>query len=115
MRCIIAGSRSIFNPKIVRDAIAKSGWLGEITEVVSGSAHGIDKLGEMWAENNNIPVKRFPANWAKYGRKAGSLRNKEMSEYGDRLIAIWDGDSTGTIDMVKQMRIAEKLVYLHKV
>jgi hypothetical protein len=115
VKLIIAGSRSITSPKIVREAILQSGWQNEITEVVSDCAHGVDKLGEMWAENNNIPVKRFPANWEKYGRKAGSLRNKQMSEYGDRLIAIWNGNSTGTIDMVKQMRIAEKPVYLHKV
>ena len=115
MKLIIAGSRSITSIEIIEEAIHNSGWRNEITEVVSGYANGVDKLGEMWAEKNSIPIRRFPANWKKYGRKAGSIRNKEMSEYGDKLIAIWDGNSTGTIDMVKQMKIAEKLVYLHRI
>lgn len=115
MKLIIAGSRSIANPNIIEEAIHNSGWRNEIIEVVSGCANGVDKLGEMWAEKNNILIKRFPANWQKYGRKAGSLRNKQMAEYGDKLIAIWDGNSTGTIDMVKQMKTAEKPAYLHKI
>lgn len=115
MKLIIAGSRSISDLEIVEEAINKSGWRNEITEVVHGDARGVDKLGEMWAEQNSIPVKRFPANWKKFGKKAGSIRNKQMSEYGNKLIAIWDGNSTGTIDMVKQMKIAEKPIYLHKV
>lgn len=115
MKIIIAGSRSITSPKIIREAIIQSKWQNEITEVVSGGARGVDKLGEMWAIQNNIPIKRFPANWKKYGKKAGSIRNKEMAEYGDRLIAIWNGNSTGTIDMVQQMKIAEKPVYLRRV
>lgn len=115
MKLIIAGSRSISDLRIVEDTILKSGWRNEITEIVSGCACGVDKLGEMWAEQNSIPVKRFPANWKKFGKKAGSIRNKQMSEYGNKLIAIWNGNSTGTIDMVQQMKIAEKPVYLHKV
>jgi len=115
VKIIIAGSRSITNPKIVEDAIQQSGWVNEITEVVSGCAIGPDKFGEMWAKKNNTPIKRFPAEWKKLGKKAGCYRNRQMSEYADKLIAIWDGKSTGTQNMVMQMKIAEKSVYLHKV
>lgn len=115
MKIIIAGSRSITQPKIVDDAIQQSGWVNEITEVVSGCALGPDKFGEMWARRNKIPVKRFPALWYKYGKEAGHYRNKQMAEYADKLIAVWDGKSTGTHNMLIQMKMAEKPVYLHKV
>ena len=98
MKVIIAGSRSIINYRAVRSAIERVGI--EITEVVSGTARGVDKLGERWAAENNIPIKRFPADWNKHDKRAGYLRNVEMAEYADALIAIWDGESKGTKHMI---------------
>jgi len=102
MKTIIAGSRVINDYLIVREAIKESGF--KITEVVSGGARGVDSLGERWAKENNTPVKRFPANWDKHGRGAGPIRNDEMANYAEALIAIWDGKSKGTEDMIKRAR-----------
>lgn len=77
MKVIIAGSRSITDFSIVEKAIEESEWKDEITEVVSGTAKGVDKLGERWAMNNNIKITQFPAEWKKYGRNAGPIRNKK--------------------------------------
>jgi len=71
-----------------------------ITEVVSGGAKGVDRLGELWAQKRNIPITRFPAEWNKYGKRAGYIRNKEMALYADALLAIWDGESKGTKHMI---------------
>lgn len=46
-------------------------------------------------------MKRFPADWGKYGKSAGVLRNKQMAEYADGLIAFWDGKSRGTANMIE--------------
>lgn len=94
MKIIIAGSRSISNIDEVRKAVIDSGF--KISEVVSGRARGVDRLGERWAAENKIPIRQFPAFWEKYGKSAGFLRNKEMVEYADGLIAVWDGKSAGT-------------------
>lgn len=51
------------------------------SEIVSGHCQGADMLGEKYAEKYNIPVKRFPADWEKYKRKAGPIRNKQMIDY----------------------------------
>ncbi len=108
MRVIIAGSRSFTDRdyNAVKDCIERSGF--KITEIVSGKARGIDTLGEQYADENNIHVEPFPvtkADWNKYGKRAGYLRNIKMKEYADALIAIWDGISPGTKHMVD---IAEK-------
>ena len=106
MKVIIAGSRDITNYNLLLKVIEKSKF--EITEVVSGTARGVDKLGERYAEENNIPLKKFPADWNKYNKMAGYLRNKQMAEYADALIAIWDGESRGTknmIDIAKKMKL----------
>jgi len=103
MKTIIAGSRNITAAKSVEDAIKESGF--EITEVVCGSARGVDTLGELWAKANKIPVRYFPAEWKKFGLSAGHKRNAQMAEYAEALILVWDGRSKGS----KSMRdLAEK-------
>jgi hypothetical protein len=101
MKVIIAGSRSIEDYKLVVDSIKSSGYT--ITEVVSGCAVGPDRLGERWALANNIPIKEMPADFGKYGKSAGPRRNKEMAEYADAAIIIWDGESRGTRNMIENM------------
>lgn len=80
----------------------------DIEEVVCGGAKGADLLGAMWANANNIPVKTFLAEWDKYGRSAGMIRNRQMAEYGDFLIAFWDGQSPGTKNMINEMKYRNK-------
>ena len=72
----------------------------EEIEIVSGNARGADKLEERYAKEHNLPVKLFPANWDKYGKRAGYLRNQEMANYADVLIAFWDEKSKGTKHMI---------------
>ena len=71
MKTIIAGSRSITEFNHVFTAIKKSGF--NITEIVSGTAKGVDGLGELYGKNFNIPVKQFPADWNQYGKRAKEL------------------------------------------
>lgn len=117
MKTIIAGSRSITDMArvfeildLVQSVLIEHETL--ITEVVSGTAQGVDELGEHWALDNGIPVKRFPAQWSKHGKAAGPIRNAEMGDYADALIAIWDGKSTGTKHMIDYMIKKKKFVYV---
>jgi hypothetical protein len=102
MKTIIAGTRTMTDISVMEEAIGASGFT--IAEVVSGGAPGGDALGERWAEENGIPATRFPADWKRYGRKAGPIRNQAMSEYADALIAVWDGKSRGTKAMMREGR-----------
>jgi threonine/homoserine efflux transporter RhtA len=114
MKVIIAGSRGITEYGIVALAVALSGF--EVTEVVSGTARGVDLLGERWAALNGVPVAKFPADWTRLGKRAGHERNWEMARYAEALIAVWDGHSAGTKSMIK---IAEREqvmpIYVHRV
>lgn len=112
MRTIIAGSRSITNPAVIVEAIAASGF--QITEVVSGTAIGVDRLGEQWASRHDIPVIRFPPDWNKYGRAAGFIRNNEMAHYAQALIAVWDGSSHGTHHMINAARERNLRVFVYQ-
>lgn len=114
MKVIIAGSRTITDMRFIEAAIRESGF--NITEVVSGAANGVDKLGARWAVRRGIPVKQFRAAWNIYGfKEAGPIRNEQMARYADALIAIWDGKSKGTAHMIW---IAKKLkipLYIYNV
>lgn len=98
MKTIIAGSRSINDFSFVEKSIERSGF--RITEVFSGRAYGVDRLGEEWGRQNGILIRYFPADWAHYGKRAGYLRNEEMADNAEALIAIWDGISRGTKHMI---------------
>lgn len=110
MKVIIAGGRNFEDYEVVKKAIEESGYL--ITEVVSGKAPGVDSLGERWAKENNIPIIPFPADWSTYYRAAGPIRNQKMADYSDTLVAVWDGVSRGTKDMVRRMKKMNKDVHI---
>lgn len=80
----------------------------ENLEIISGVANGADKLGERFAEEYNLKIKKFPANWDLYGKSAGYKRNEQMALYAKEdngvLIAFWDGESKGTVHMIKLAR-----------
>ena len=99
MKLIIAGSREGFTYGDVVEAF-DSLIDTVISEIVSGGARGVDRFGEQLAEARGIPLNVKPANWDKYGKSAGYIRNKEMAEYADALLALWDGESRGTKHMI---------------
>ncbi len=113
MKVIVAGGRDFTNYALVEEAIKISGF--EISQIVSGKAKGVDTLGEVWALANNVPVEAFPADWSQHGRAAGPIRNKQMADYADALIAIWDGESKGTANMIQQARSKKLNVFIYLV
>jgi len=118
MRVVIAGSRDIEDPAVVAAAITASGFT--ITEVVSGTARGVDRLAERWALCRGIPVLRFPAEWQRLGKRAGIVRNAAMircaaSSREGAVIAVWNGTSPGTRHTIECARANGLPVYVHRV
>lgn len=107
-RVIIAGSREFTSYQHLKEACE---WylkdkLPQVI-VISGHARGADSLGEKWASEMGLTCEIYPANWNKYGKSAGYIRNKQMAEVGDALIAfkIQGIQSKGTDNMIS---LAEK-------
>lgn len=100
MKVIIAGSRSFNDYSFLCLKCDKALSSQTEIEIVSGTANGADKLGEKYAEEKKYPIKRFPADWDKYGKSAGYKRNEEMAKYADALICFFDGKSKGSQSMI---------------
>lgn len=117
MKVIVAGSRGVTDYDTVAEGIQRGiKELGiEITELVSGGAAGVDKLGEKYAVRNDIPIKVFLADWEKKKASAGIIRNAEMAKYADALIAVWDGESRGTKNMIEVATRKELKVFVWKI
>lgn len=114
MKVIVAGSRGITDYGLVRYAIETGPLKGRIEEVVCGMAVGVDTLGARWAWWHGVPIKEFPANWT-MGREAGFRRNRQMAEYADSAIIVWNGRSRGAGNMIDVMNEMGKPYCLVKV
>lgn len=100
MKIVIAGGRDFNDYELLKsscDLLFKS---YEDVEIVSGTARGADSLGEQYANEMGYSIKRFPADWDKFKKAAGYIRNEQMAEYADCLVAFYDGSSKGTTHMI---------------
>ena len=120
MKLIIAGGRNLQGSQVkdilqsYSDCCHGDNYVFDpldIVEVVCGEARGIDTQGKCWAKENNISVKKFPANWDKYKKAAGPIRNRQMAKYADVLLLVWDGESRGSSNMKKEMEKLNKPVF----
>jgi hypothetical protein len=108
MKLIIAGGRDFDDRDLLYTNVYAVHRAVEITEVVCGQARGADSIGEDWAELHGIKVVPFPADWDKYNKAAGPIRNTQMAHYADMLLAFWDGKSKGTGHMINTMTALKK-------
>ena len=97
MRIGVVGSRSFDNYDLMQKTLADLGP----TVIVSGGAKGADTLAARYAQENGLELIEFKPNW-KLGRHASLLRNTQIVEASDFVLAFWDGKSTGTQDSVKK-------------
>jgi YspA, cpYpsA-related SLOG family len=108
MRVLICGDRNWDDRKMILEHLAA---IPNVSLVIEGEARGADSLGRECAKELKIPVVKFPADWAKYGRAAGPIRNQQMLTEGkpELVLAFHDSITTskGTGDMVRRAEKAK--------
>lgn len=82
----------------------------EVTEIVSGGAKGIDTCAREYASANGLKLTEFLPEYKKYGRGAPLLRNIEIIDYADEVLAFWNGTSRGTKYVIDQCKKKNKKV-----
>ena len=110
IRLIIAGSRDHHptNADIDAAVVAMLGGHDNRLIIISGGAPGVDAAGERWGRERDRKVRVFPADWSRYGKGAGKIRNQEMEREATHLLAFWDGMSPGTAHMIATMVMRKK-------
>ena len=93
MKLAVIGSRSLINYDLLKTTLNE---LKGVKMVISGGAKGADSLSEKWAEEYNIPTKIFLPDFKSFGRGAYRVRNEEIVNNANEIIAFWDGKSKGT-------------------
>ncbi len=99
-KIIVAGSRDFNDYELLKNELGFVLNNKNDIEIVSGTAKGADRLGENYAKEFNLKLKKFPADWDTYGKRAGYIRNEEMAKYADKCIVFWDGESKGSKHMI---------------
>ena len=113
MKIAIVGSRGLKNSELLEKAL--NPYLNKISLMVSGGAKGTDKLAEIWALNNDIPTKIFLPDFKSYGRGSYRMRNLEIVNNSDLILAFWDGVSKGTkmtIEVAKKAKKSVNIFYI---
>ena len=101
MKIAVIGSRNI----TVTDL---SIYISDCDEIVSGGAKGVDSCAAEYAEKIGVPLTVFLPQYDRYGRAAPIVRNKEIVNYADKVVAFWDGKSKGTLSVIKYAQKSEK-------
>ena len=103
MKIIIAGSRTLADYSLIHSRmnyLLRDVDTATIT-IISGTARGVDQLGERFANEQACKLIRMPADWDTHGKSAGYKRNEEMAKIATHAVIFWDGESRGTKHMIK--------------
>ncbi len=107
MKIAVIGSRNLWVNDLGR-------YLPDgITEIVSGGARGIDSCAKEYAIKSNLKLTEFLPQYDKYGRQAPLLRNLDIIDYADEVIAFWDGRSHGTKFVIDNCKDKNKKVKIY--
>lgn len=111
MRICIAGSR-LYVPKWSDISEAVNWTEVEVQTVVTGGCRGVDETAWCWAEVQGHHRVEFPADWKRYGKKAGPLRNRQMADFSDLLLILGPTEGKGTRSVMEEFYIVGKPVYV---
>lgn len=106
-RIAVVGSRDYQNLDAVRQFIREQ---DRTTVIISGGARGVDAVAVEEARRLRMPYEIYPAEWHRYGRRAGAMRNHTIVEKADEVVAFWDGKSAGTKITIDLARASKKPV-----
>lgn len=103
MKVLVCGSRGL-RPKDYREVLERLIQLSPETQVIHGNERHVDQFAAACARAFNMPEPQaFPADWERYGKRAGFIRNRQMLDAKpDLVIACWDGVSPGTKDTIDE-------------
>lgn len=105
-RVIIAGSRNFNDFELLEKKMLFFLQNKKNVVVLCGGARGADELGRQFAEKHGFMIEMFPADWKKFGKRAGVVRNREMAQSASGCVVFWNGSSRGSANMIEEAKRA---------
>lgn len=100
MKVLVCGGRDFVNQRFLFATLDKYYNRYYFTSLIEGGAKGADKLAKLWAQDMNLPIEEYKADWDKYGSAAGPIRNQQMLDEGKPdLVIAFDTGGPGTNNM----------------
>jgi len=96
MRLAVVGTRTFERVDLVDAHLDRWRSQHSLLIIVSGGARGADRLAASYAKRHCLELLQFRADWAQHGRRAGAIRNRQIVDNADALVAFWDEVSPGT-------------------
>lgn len=93
MKIAIVGSRTV-------SCVELDAFVSADDEIVSGGALGVDRCAAEYARAHGLPLVEFLPQYERYGRAAPIVRNRQIVDYADKVVAFWDGKSKGTQSVI---------------
>lgn len=112
MNFTIIGSRGFNDYSFLKKNIFDLYFVNDIDLIISGGAKGADTLAERFADEYGIEKHVIKAEWSKYGKSAGMIRNTELINKADVVFAFWDGVSRGTKDSITKAKKQNKKLHV---
>ncbi len=124
MKLAIVGSRTFNDFELLNEVVCScfiSGFMPyHVEAIISGGAKGADTIAKRWAMINNVDTEdlkaveyfEFLPDWESDGKAAGFIRNKQIVDACDMVLAFWDGKSKGTEHTIKLAKLAKKPTFI---
>ena len=104
MKALVCGGRDYQDRDFVNKKLDQLNIGYKFDCIISGMAKGVDSYAAQWAKSRHIGLHAFPANWNKYGRAAGPIRNQQMIDEGKPDIVLAFPGGIGTTDMINRSK-----------
>ena len=121
MKVAVIGGRDFDNWNLLDDTLwgffrgrGQNDGETDITEIISGAARGADSLAAQWAKEQGVKLTEFPADWDRFGKRAGFIRNEDIVKAADFVLAFWTGKSKGTansLSIAKRLKKPTLIIY----
>lgn len=115
MKLAIVGSRDFNDYYFFHKKLIEKIDISTIDLIVSGGAIGVDSMGSFFADKNNIPTMIIKPDWTKFGKAAGFIRNEEIVNNADIVIAFIKNKSRGTMNSINHAKRKNKILFIIEV
>ena len=98
---LVCGGRNFNDTLLLYKRLDTLHKANPIDVIIEGDARGADRMAGYWARKNRITNLKFPADWERYGKAAGFIRNRQMLEEAKPDLVVAFPGGNGTANMVK--------------